>query len=303
MSQSANAAEDLSAERQEHRYVVAPERGQELVAALAGRLQHHRFRGSAANTLPRPRHFVTTVYFDTPSRHAYRALHGSQPGEHHAKLRAREYYDLHPSLAELATHARDVVRRSPGVWVELKFRDGNRTGKRRLLMPRRYVPDLLSRPASRGTAVAEPPPPPVPADGDDPFAPDAQTPAPTPVWDEAVMREIRTFCAHYPEPLRADCLVHYRRLPWQDPEGALRVTLDVGVEFFAPPPDVWRGDQALVREALGTPKRRFERAIIELKCRTAPPSWLIDLLAKIRAEPSRVSKFEEASQAVHGVAD
>jgi hypothetical protein len=299
MSQSAKAGEDLSTERQEHRYVVAPDRGQELVSALSGRLQHHRFRGSAANTLPRPRHFVTTIYFDTPSRHAYRALRSSQPGEHHAKLRAREYYDLHPSLAELATRPRDVVRHSPGVWLELKFRHGNRTGKQRLLIPRRYVPELL---APRGQVAPAPDPPP-PVDPDDIFGLDAQTPAPSPIWDEDVLREIRSYATSQPEPLRADCLVHYRRLPWQDPEGLLRVTLDMAIEFFAPPSDVWRGDQALVREALGTPKRKFERAIIELKCRTAPPAWLIDLLTEIRAEPSRVSKFEEASQAVHGVAE
>jgi hypothetical protein len=79
--------------------------------------------------------------------------------------------------------------------------------------------------------------------------------------------------------------------------------MDIGVEFFAPPADMWRRDQALMREALGTPKGRFERAIIELKCRLAPPAWLIDLLARVGAEPSRVSKFEEATQAVHGVAD
>jgi hypothetical protein len=118
-----------------------------------------------------------------------------------------------------------------------------------------------------------------------------------------VLKDIFAYCAQYPEPLRADCLVHYRRLPWQDPDGQLRVTLDVGVELFTPPEDVWRGEHTLMRETLGPPKRRFERAIIELKCRTVPPGWLIDLLARVGAEPSRVSKFEEASQAVHGVAD
>ncbi len=295
MSQLAMAAADLSAERQEHRYLLAPGRAQAFTQALNRHLRHHRFIGADANTLPRPRHFVTTVYFDTRSRQVYRALRSGEPGAHHAKLRARAYYDLHPSLAELATDPREVFHHSPGIWLELKFRDGNRTGKHRLAIPRQYVPEVLS---SLGeTSAAHPPV--VSHD----FEIDAQTPAPASFWGEGSLREILTYCAGYTEPLRADCLVHYRRLPWQDPEGGLRVTLDVAVEFFAPPADLWRRDQGLVRDGLGPAKRRFERAIIELKCRTAPPGWLIDLLGTVGAEPSRVSKFEEAAQAVHGVAD
>jgi hypothetical protein len=212
MSNLGVAAVDLSADRQEHRYLLAPEQTQEFAQALNRQLAHHRFRGASANTLPRPQHFVTTVYFDTPSRHAYRALRAGSVREPLAKLRAREYYDLHPSLAELATDSRHLVRHSPGLWLELKFRDGNRTGKSRLAIPRRYVPELLS-------SLTGPVPRLEPNDDYD-YDNDAQTPAPTPVWDEAVMREIQSFCRRFPEPLRADCLVHYRRLPWQDPEGS-----------------------------------------------------------------------------------
>ena len=53
--------------------------------------------------------------------------------------------------------------------------------------------------------------------------------------------------------MQADCLVNYRRLPWQDADGKLRVTLDVGLELFAPPADLWQRRHALVRESLGTP--------------------------------------------------
>jgi hypothetical protein len=301
MSHSAKAAVDLSAERQEHRYLLPPGQAQAFARALNRHLQHHRHKGVDANTLPRPRHFVTTVYFDTPSRHAFHALRSGHPADQQVKLRAREYYDLHPSLAELATQRQDFVRHSPGVWLELKFRDGNRTGKRRLPIPRPYVPEVIASLTNDPAARARSSPAPAVVSQD--FESDALTPAPAPIWDENILREIRTFCARYPERLRADCLVHYRRLPWQDDEAELRVTLDVGVEFFAPPKDLWGSHQALVRDGLGSPKRRFERAIIELKCRTAPPGWLIDLLGGLGAEPSRVSKFEEAAQAVHGVAD
>jgi hypothetical protein len=305
MSHGTSGTASLSAERQEHRYLLAPERAQGFARALTAHLPHDRFQGAHANKLPRPQHFVTTVYFDTPSRHAFRALRAAASGQTHpgaqaggqvSKLRAREYYDLHPSLTELATDPRHVVRRSPGIWLELKFRDGTRTGKRRLTLPKRFVPELLSL-HDRSASV---PPAPTATPG---FENDAQTPAPIPLWDAEVLKDIFAYCAQYPEPLRADCLVHYRRLPWQDPDGHLRVTMDLGVELFTPPRDVWEREQALMRERLGPPKRRFERAIIELKCRTVPPGWLVDLLARIGAEPSRVSKFEEASQAVHGVAD
>jgi len=269
-----SAAANLSAERQELRYLIPLEQAQPVARALGERLAHHRFRGPAANTLPRPQHFVTTVYFDTPERHAFRALRAARPGEVLRKLRAREYYDLHPSLAELATDPRQVVRGQRAVWLELKFRDGTRTGKRRLDVPRAAVPDLLSG-----------------------------APAIWPGSDPEVLREIRAFCAGWGQSLRADCLVHYRRLPWQDADGALRVTMDLGVEFFGPPVDLWRNDHALTRAHLGPRKGKLQRAIIELKCRNAPPPWLLDLLAAIRAETTRLSKFEEASQAVHAVPD
>jgi hypothetical protein len=305
MSHGTSGTASLSAERQEHRYLLAPERAQAFARALTARLPHDRFRGANANTLPRPQHFVTTIYFDTPSRHAFHALRAAnEVGPSGAargplsKLRAREYYDLHPSLTELATDPRDVVRRSPGIWLELKFRDGTRTGKRRLTLPKRYVPELLAMSGGSGSGR-----PAAPAPVATVFENDAQTPAPFPLWEADVLRDIFAFCAQYPEPLRADCLVHYRRLPWQDADGQLRVTLDLGVELFSPPEDVWRREQTLMRETLGRPKHRFERAIIELKCRAVPPGWLIDLLGRVGAEPSRVSKFEEASQAVHGVAD
>ena len=41
----------------------------------------------------------------------------------HLKLRAKEYYDLHPELTETATDARQLVRFQPILWLELKHKD------------------------------------------------------------------------------------------------------------------------------------------------------------------------------------
>ena len=73
MFKAESAGTDLSAERQELRYLIPTERTQQVARALGARLPHHRFVGSSANTLPRPQHLVTTVYFDTPSRQAFAA--------------------------------------------------------------------------------------------------------------------------------------------------------------------------------------------------------------------------------------
>jgi hypothetical protein len=117
---------------------------------------------------------------------------------------------------------------------------------------------------------------------------------------EQVLREIAGYCARYAQPLRADCLVNYRRLPWQDQAGRLRVTLDLGLEFFAPPPDLWQRKQALVRESLGRPVGESPHAVLELKSHDEPPAWLHQLLAQVQARRVRFSKFLAASEAVRG---
>src|SRR5688500_190901 len=94
--EAAEADARLTADRDEVKYLVGREHAQELAVALGRHLPSHRFTGEGANPLPRPRHFVTTVYFDTASRHQFQAAHAD--GEHNLKMRAKEYYDLHPSL-------------------------------------------------------------------------------------------------------------------------------------------------------------------------------------------------------------
>jgi hypothetical protein len=83
----------------------------------------------------------------------------------------------------------------------------------------------------------------------------------------------------------------------------LRVTLDVNLEFFAPPADIWQRNHALIRETLGAPKGRQASAVLEVKARGTLPAWLLALLAEVKAERTSYSKFEEASRAVHGPSD
>jgi hypothetical protein len=269
----------MTAERDEVKYLVAPTEVARFSAAMARQLPHHRFTGEGANKLPRPRHFVTTIYFDTPSRHQFEASCADEGTN--LKMRAKEYYDLHPSLAELATDPRQIVKYQPVLWLELKFKDGSRTGKRRIGIPKKDVPGFFAHGAITREMV-ELQQPTYGAEG------------------EAVLREIAEYCGRYGEPFAADCLVNYRRLPWQDAEGNLRVTLDVGLEFYAPPADLWRRDHALVRETLGPARGRQDRAVLEIKARGAMPGWLEALLGDVRAERDKFSKFEAASRAVHG---
>jgi hypothetical protein len=264
----------LTAERVERKYLLPFDRVQELATAISGRLQHHRFTGAGANGLPGPRHFVTTIYFDTPARDQFRADH-----RRHVRVRAKEYYDLHPSLAELASDPRQVVRYQPLLWLELKWKEDDRTGKRRVGLPKRQLPALF------GNGVITPEMIALQRDQGEAGL--------------AVLRELASLCERYDEPLRADCLVNYRRLPWQDREGELRVTVDVGLAFYRPPADLWQRQHALVRETLGPPVGHLDAAVVEIKARAALPPWLVQLLDVLGARPAAFSKFEAASGAVH----
>ena len=269
----------MTAERDEVKYLLAAEAAAAFSAAMGRQLPHHRFTGTGANKLPRPRHFVTTVYFDTPGRHQYRA--GLADAQHSVRLRAKEYYDLHPSLVELATDPSQIVKYQPVLWLELKAKDGTRTGKRRIGIPKHDVPAFFAE----GLVTAEMIQLQQPLHGS---------------AGEAVLRELAAYCTRYPEPFRADCLVNYRRLPWQDAAGQLRVTMDVGLEFFAPPADLWQREQPLVRETLGRPRGRQAEAVVEVKARGELPPWLVELLGEANARRTAFSKFEEAARAVHG---
>lgn len=276
----------MTAARDELKYLVPARSLQPLAQALMRRLPHHRFAGAGANKLPGPQHFVTTIYFDTPAREQYRAARAH--GEHNWKLRAKEYYDLHPSLAELATDPAQIVRYQPVLWLELKSKHGARTGKRRIGIPKRELPAFFAHGVVTEELIALQ------------LRAAARDDASGRGGAERALHAIAEYCRGFAEPLRADCLVNYRRLPWQSEDGALRVTLDVELAYFAAPADLWQRRTALVRESLGPPRGREAGGVLEVKTRGGVPEWLSALLAEASAEPRTFSKFEAASEAVHG---
>ena len=269
----------MTADRSELKYLLSAEQVRVVLAEVNRRLVVHRHRGDGANTLPGAHHFVTTIYFDTPSRALFRAATTS--AESHIKLRAKEYYDLHPELMETATDVRQLVRYQPILWLELKHKEGAQTGKRRIGIPKRDVPAFFSS----GTITAE-----MVAIQEQTYGPEAR----------AVLAAVAALCASCAEPMRADCLVNYRRVAWQDPQGALRVTIDTQLACFRPPDDLWNRDWALVRSSLGSVVGVETRRVLEVKSHRAPPTWLTAVLERAHVEALRYSKFDVASIAVHG---
>jgi len=267
------ADDRMTADREETKYLVPPGRWEALAAELTLRLPGHRFTGEGANRLPDPHHYVTTVYFDTPARALFRAA-ATTPNDN-LKVRAKEYYDLHPSLAELATDPNHIVRYQPWVWFEVKRRDGARTTKRRFRLPKSDVARFFTEGRVTPEALEL-------ADGDE------------------GLRDVVAVCRSIGEPLSAVCLVNYRRLSWQSAAGELRVTFDRGLASFPPPSDLWSRRQALIRSALGAPVRQEASGVLEVKRRGAIPGWLADCLAKLGVEPVPFSKFVAASRALEG---
>ncbi|HYO95483.1 MAG TPA: VTC domain-containing protein [Polyangiaceae bacterium] len=283
MSQPAPAAssalrqadERMTAEREETKYLVSASAMGSLAALLNERLPAHHFTGEGANVLPDPHHFVTTVYFDTASHAHLRAALSDV--EHNVKVRAKEYYDVHPSLAELATDPAQIVRYQPWMWFELKRREGATTSKRRFRLPKREVPAFFSGQCSISEQSLSLDP-----------------------SEVACAGEIVAYFAKLQEPLLASCVVNYRRFSWQDAQGALRVTIDLGLSFYAPPGDLWSRERALVRSTLGTAAGTERCAVLEVKRRGPLPEWLTRALSSEEVRPLPFSKFVAASQAVHG---
>lgn len=265
-------ADDLmTADREESKYLVSLERADDLARTLDEHIPSHRFTGEAANRLPDPQHFVTTIYFDTPTRSQFQAALTNV--DRNVKVRGKEYYDLHPSLAELATDPADILHYQPWLWFELKRREGDRTTKHRFRLPKCDVPRFFA-----GTVAAT--------------ESDEKT--------KGTLELIEGYCKSLDEPLQASCVVSYRRLSWQLPDGSLRVTLDLDLAFFTPPDDLFSREEPLERSRLGAPVLVHDRAVLEVKRRGTTPAWLEHALTRAGAEPSRFSKFVAASNAVHG---
>lgn len=265
----------ITAERGERKYLVALERAPGLARAIGERLVAHRFTGAGANRLPGAHHYVTTIYFDSGARDIYRA---SISAEAHVKLRAREYYDLHPSLREGATDARQLVRYTPVLWLEIKARDRDRSQKQRVPLPKPDVAAFLADGRITEGMIAL-------------QRSEAGDPA-------GVLQGIGALVGPL-GAVHADCLVNYRRLAWQDPGSEVRITLDVQIAFYSPPADLWTRRFALVRESLGAARGVEPACVVELKWRGEPPPWVEAMIAAEGGRPARYSKFEAASRAVH----
>jgi hypothetical protein len=263
----------ITAEREETKYLVAPQRVPALGSLLGQRLTPHRFTGEAANRLPGAEHFVTTIYFDTPSRAYYRAARENQ--QSNVKLRAKEYYDLHPSLAELATDPEQILRYQPWLWFELKRREGLVTSKRRFRFPKSAAATLF----------------------DERRAPEL------PTQNENEREDAEALIAHVraqSEPIGPSALVSYRRLSFQNADSTLRVTIDLGLSYFAVPPDLFRRARPLSRSELGKPAGISPQAVVEVKRRGSLPSWLAEALDSSAGPAVNFSKFVAASGALYG---
>lgn len=261
----------MTALREEAKYWVEYGALGRLIEELEAHVSPHRFEGEGASRLPMPRHYVTTVYFDTASwRHLTGALAAR---EDNAKLRFKEYYDEHSSLAELATNESDVVRDDAWVWLELKRRQGTRTTKQRLRLYKREVPKFLAR---KRAVLA----------------------LPKGSSDVTQCVRIADYCRELGEPLEARCVVNYRRMSYQDPAGELRITVDLDLAFFAPPEGLWNEPGPLSRRLLGKRLGSEDRALIEVKRRGPFPEWLSRALAEASAQQADFSKFVRAAELV-----
>ncbi len=272
----------LTASREERKFLVAREKLDALTRAFDQHLRHHRFTGPGANQLSLPQHFVTTIYFDTAARlHFHQARQGADAD---IKMRAKEYYDLHPSLAELATDPAQIGAYQDWLWFEMKTRSGTNTAKRRVRIEKRLFASLFSEAQMSANRLAE-------------AGPATRDPDPE---RAATLAAIANYCRTLPSPLRADALVNYRRASWQDEPGALRVTVDTDLGAFPVPPDLWTRRAPLVRAALGPARRSEPRAILEVKSLAPWPAWLFEAVARTGAVEERFSKFLWASEALHG---
>jgi hypothetical protein len=259
----------MTRDREETKYVVHPLRMPAFLRALSGRIEPYRYTGEGANRLPDAQHYTTTVYFDTASRALYRAARDNPA--YNEKLRARAYYDVHSSLAELATSPDQFVRQDPWVFLELKRREKTRTSKHRV---RLHATELVSF-LRAGMKL--------------------DTSAPTPDW-----AAIAAFCSQRDEPLSPSCVVSYRRMSFEDRENSLRVTIDLDVAFFAAPRQLFQTEQALLRGSFGRPVGNAALCLVEVKRRADSPRWLESALSDSGARPESFSKFVLASEAVHG---
>lgn len=267
----------ITHDRVELKFKVSAAHAGAFARGLSAHVSEHRFEGEGANRLPRARHYVTTVYFDTKSLDLYRAVRSS---DDNLKVRAREYYDVHPELLELATHANQVVRYSPVLWVEVKGKHQGRTYKRRIGIPKTDVSAFFER-------------------GEVSEAMHALQVEKRGAKADDVIAELLDLRTRYAEPLRPSCLVNYRRTAFQNHAGTVRITLDQRLACFAPTDDLLLQPKALLREHLGRACYEERAFILEVKLTGEMPGWLDQLMKKAHAQQFSFSKFVTASESVY----
>ena len=273
-------APSITHDRVELKFKVSAANAGTFARGLAAHVAEHRFEGEGANRLPRARHYVTTVYFDTPSLDLYRAVRSS---EENLKVRAREYYDVHPELLELATHANQVVRYSPVLWVEVKGKHQGRTYKRRIGIPKSDVSAFFER-------------------GEVSEAMHALQVSQRGNKADDVIAELLDLRTRYEQALRPSCIVNYRRTAFQNRAGTVRITLDQRLACFAPQDELLTRPKPLLREYLGRARYEEPAFILEVKLTGEMPAWLDELMQAARAEQFAFSKFVTASESVYDCA-
>lgn len=258
----------MTADREEKKFLIPHGALEHLRGELDHHLSRHRYTGNDANRLPEAQHFVTTIYFDTAAH--TQLTRAEQDPRHNVKVRAKEYYDMHPTLAEVAVSPEEIVHCKPWLWFEIKQRNGDRTEKWRCRVAKREMLGFFD-----GTQAAQV--------GD----PDSER------------ARIASQCQQLGEGMEASCLVNYQRVAWQDPSAKLRVTLDFDVAFYAPPRDLWTRNYALLRSTLGPAMAVEPWLILEVKTRGDAPEWLEQALAACGAQESGFSKFVRAGRALY----
>ena len=263
-----------------------------VASSLVGRLrayldrQMRRHDATNAHSSEIVDHWVTTVYFDTASRHIFRAQ--SEHGES-MKVRAREYYDVLDSLAELATEASSATHTTPWTWLEFKWKESGETRKQRVAVTRAEIPELVLQ-----------------------QLPDKDGPARA--VDTVELSRMKEALAQleekYGEQLRPDCIVSYRRWAWEDPRGDLRITLDTHLVGYEATSGLWEFTKPLTRAELGQPQFSLDAAVLEIKSTKDLPEWIVALTQLPGVRPAVIgelnnipfSKFLCVGVSIHGPA-
>jgi len=273
-AQQSRSAGLVTTSRIERKYAIEACDAAVLARSLTGRLAPYHHDTVLGDARP-PQHYSTTVYFDTAGGCVLREAERGGP---HCKLRVREYYDAEDALDGRESGA-TPVRSSQTLWLELKARDGDRTRKHRVAMPKAAAQHLFDSGEPRLELLMRS----RQADWD-----------PSDEWRRVLLDWSRRLDG----PLQASVVVNYRRSAWQNAAGTVRVTLDEDLAVFRPRPALWQLSDAWSRDVLGTAAYREPRCVLEVKCVGRTPGWLERALPAVKLEPVSWSKFVRGCRAI-----